>query len=60
MDGKIDIRIPSEIRKALERERRHVSRLAGTEVKMSSLVRALIVEGVQHRTARRARSGARA
>jgi uncharacterized protein YjaZ len=64
MNGKIDIRIPSEIRKALERERRHVSRLTGTEVKMSSLIRALILEGVQHRTVRRAkgnsRSGARA
>jgi hypothetical protein len=56
--GKIDIRVPRELLNKLERERRRVSKITGVEVNMSSLIRALVLEGM--RANERRAPGARA
>lgn len=42
METKVDVRLPRELRSALERERRRMSKEFGTEVKTSFVVRSLL------------------
>lgn len=53
--GKIDIRIPEDMLDDLEQERRRMSRAAGAEIKMSAVVRALVLEGMRLRRRRSAK-----
>jgi len=41
-DDKLDLRVPAELRGALERERRRMSKMVGADVKMSAVVRAIL------------------
>jgi len=42
METKVDVRLPIQLRTALERERRRMSKEFGTEVKTSFVVRSLL------------------
>lgn len=42
METKVDVRLPRELRKALERERLRMSKALGSEVKTSFVVRSLL------------------
>lgn len=55
-DESIAIRVPSDMMRELEKERRRMSRAVGAEIKMSAVVRALIIEGMRLRLRRGARS----
>jgi hypothetical protein len=57
-DETIGVRLPGELLDALERERQRASRVAGVEVKMSAVVRALLTRSLRRRRAR-AHTGAR-
>jgi hypothetical protein len=48
-DEAIAIRVPGDMMRDLEREQRRMSRAAGAEIKMSAVIRALIIEGVRLR-----------
>jgi hypothetical protein len=41
-DAKVDVRIPGELRGALERERKRMSKAAGAEVKTSAVIRSIL------------------
>lgn len=41
-DDKVDVRVPHELRGALERERRRMSKAAGAEVKTSAVIRSIL------------------
>jgi len=49
----LGVRVPGELRDALERERQRLSRAAGVEVKTSSVIRAILTEKLSRRRARR-------
>lgn len=51
-DETIAIRLPGELREAVERERRRMSRAAGAEVKMSAVIRAILEQALRDRRAR--------
>jgi len=44
---KVDLRLPNELRSALERERRRMSKAAGAEVKMSAVIRSLLEQALK-------------
>jgi len=49
MDGIIYARVPSELRSALEHERKRMSKKAGAEVKTSAVIRAILEERLRPR-----------
>ena len=49
--GKLDLRIPVELRSALERERKRIAKVLGTDVKMSTVVRSLLERALKRRDA---------
>ena len=46
-DDKVDVRLPSELRVALEQERKRMSKAAGAEVKTSAVIRALLEQALR-------------
>lgn len=46
-NAKVDVRLPSELRSALEQERRRMSKKAGAEVKMSAVIRAILEQAMR-------------
>lgn len=52
----IGIRVPSDLRGALEQERKRMSKAAGAEVKTSAVIRAILEQALRGKRA----SGARA
>jgi hypothetical protein len=47
METKVDVRLPIQLRTALERERRRMSKTLGSEVKTSFVVRALLEQALR-------------
>jgi len=58
-NAKVDLRLPSELRSALERERRRMSKAAGAEVKMSATIRALLEQALKPKRRSEATAAAR-
>lgn len=52
-DETIAVRIPGELRDALERERQARSKRAGAEVKASAVIRSILEEKLLRRTERK-------
>ncbi len=50
-DETIGVRIPSELRAALERERQRMSKKAGAEVKASAVIRSILERALLKREA---------
>lgn len=48
-DETIGVRVPGELRDALERERQRMSKAAGAEVKTSAVIRAILLEKLNRR-----------
>lgn len=48
-DETIGVRIPSELRSALEREQQRMSRKAGAEVKLSAVIRSILEQALLKR-----------
>jgi hypothetical protein len=46
-DKKVDVRIPGELRGALELERKRMSKKAGAEVKTSAVIRAILEQALK-------------
>jgi len=46
-DEFIGIRVPGDLRTALERERRRMSKMAGAEVKTSAVIRAILEQALR-------------
>lgn len=46
-DEKVDVRIPGELRGALERERRRMSKAAGAEVRTSAVIRSILEKALK-------------
>ncbi len=46
-NAKVDLRLPSGLRSALERERKRMSKETKTEVKMSAVVRAILEKALK-------------
>lgn len=46
-DDKVDVRIPSELRSALERQRLRMSKKAGAEVKTSAVIRSILEQALK-------------
>ena len=57
-DASLNIRVPGELRGALERERKRMSKAAGAEVKTSAVIRAILTQAL--RTKRRPSTSERA
>ena len=55
-DDKLDLRIPAELRSALEREQRRMSKAVGTDMKMSAVVRAILERALRNRRRTEARA----
>ena len=51
---KVDFRLPSELRTALERERRRMSKKAGNKVKTGAVIRAILEEKLLSKRSARA------
>ena len=47
---KLDLRVPVELRSALERERKRMAKALGTDVKMSTVVRSLLERALKRRS----------
>lgn len=60
MEDMISVRVPRELRAALERERQRMTKAAGAEVKPSAVIRALIVRGLPANERKALRGGATA
>ena len=58
MEAKVDVRLPTELRSALERERKRMSKALGAEVKTSFVVRVLLEQALRGK--RRPATGERA
>jgi len=58
-DEALNIRVPSELKSALERERQRMSRKAGAEVKTSAVIRAILEQALRS-TRSRTQSSTRA
>ena len=41
-NAKVDVRLPADLRSALERERRRMSKAFGMDVKMSAVIRSIL------------------
>lgn len=59
-DAIIYARVPGDLRDALERERQRMSKAAGAEVQTSAVIRAILVERLGRRRARRSAVSANA
>lgn len=53
-DETVGVRLPRQLRNAIERERQRVSKAIGTEVKMSTIIRAALEERFVKQKARAA------
>lgn len=53
-ETRISVRIPNDLKDALERERQRMNRKAGVELNLSVVIRALVKEAMQRRSKRRA------
>jgi hypothetical protein len=54
MEAKVDVRLPIKLRSAVERERRRMSKVLGTEVKTSVAIRALLERALKQTNERAA------